>query len=89
VKQCTICLLLKINYAHFETAYKEVAGAGPQGGPTLLLVKGFGADMEYKKNPRTELSFDPGISLFYPRKRDRICFYHGSLYPSWRLGQVF
>jgi hypothetical protein len=36
-----------------------------------LLVKGFGADMEYKKNPRIERTFDPGISLFYPRMRLR------------------
>lgn len=35
------------------------------------MVKGFGADMEYKKNPRIERSFDPGISLFYPQMRLR------------------
>ncbi len=27
--------------------------------------------MEYKKNPRIERSFDPGISLFYPQMRLR------------------
>ena len=27
--------------------------------------------MEYKKNPRIERTFDPGISPFYPRMRHR------------------
>ena len=63
--------MLMAYFSSFLCSLEEVGRSRSPQKRDLLLVKGFGADMEYKKNPRIEHSFDPGISLFYPRMRLR------------------